>query len=114
MTSFGDYLRREREDRGVTLDEIAEITRISPCLLEYLETDRHEALPPMPIVKGFLRSYAAILGMPQEDTVLRYMVFCHATPCGSGAGRCNGRQRLGRALRRLHGFLTGNDGNQVF
>src|SRR5258708_28592305 len=45
MGEFGDRLRRERELRGITLQEISESTKISKKSLEALENEEFEELP---------------------------------------------------------------------
>ncbi len=72
MKAFGDYLRRERELRGITLDELAQTTKISPVTLEALEKGHIETLPPIPFVKGFLRAYADYVGLDPNGVVLRF------------------------------------------
>ncbi len=74
MESIGTYLRRTREARGLSLDEIADATRISLQSLEALEEGRFERLPGEPFVRGFLRSYARALGMRGDEVIARYGV----------------------------------------
>jgi hypothetical protein len=73
--SFGRYLRREREMREIPLEQIANETKIKLGLLRALEADRIAELPSPAIVKGFLRSYARILGLSPHDLQLRYQSF---------------------------------------
>lgn len=73
--SFGEYLRREREMRGILLEEIAEATRIGKNTLEALENDEYEKLPPRVYVRGFLKTYASYLGLDVNDVLLRYQSY---------------------------------------
>ncbi len=73
--SFGEFLRTQREMRGVELETLAEITKVPREILLALETDRHEFLPALVFVKGFLRAYARELGLDQNEVVLRYEQF---------------------------------------
>ncbi len=73
--SFGRYLRRERQMRDISLEEISADTKIKQSLLEALESDRIQALPSVAIVKGFLRAYARILGLSANDLQIRYQSF---------------------------------------
>lgn len=73
--SFGEYLRREREMRGIPLDEIAEETRIGRGALQALENDDFKKLPPLVYVRGFLRTYASYLGLDVNDVLLRYQSY---------------------------------------
>lgn len=69
--SFGEALRRERELRGVSLEEIARKTRISRRYIEALEQERFESLPGRVFVRGFVRAYCECLGANAADFVER-------------------------------------------
>jgi len=71
-TPFGEHLRRERELRGVTLEEIAAATRISPRFLEALENEQWDRLPGGAFNRGFIRSVARFLGLDEESMVAEY------------------------------------------
>ena len=73
MGKFGDKLKREREMRGVTLDEIAEATKIGTRSLRALEEERFDQLPGGIFNKGFVRSYARFLGLDEEQAVSDYL-----------------------------------------
>jgi cytoskeleton protein RodZ len=70
---FGERLRREREMRGVSLDEIAESTKIGTRLLKALEDEQFDLLPGGIFNKGFVRAYAKYLGMDEEQAVADYL-----------------------------------------
>jgi cytoskeleton protein RodZ len=70
---FGDRLRREREMRGVSLDEIAVSTKIGTRLLKALEEEQFDLLPGGIFNKGFVRAYAKYLGMDEEQAVADYL-----------------------------------------
>lgn len=72
MDTFGAYLKREREMRGIGLREVAQTTKIGLPLLEALEDERFDVLGGEVFVRGFLRNYAKYLGLDVEDVVLRY------------------------------------------
>ena len=74
MEPIGTFLRREREDRGLSLDEIADVTRIPSQSLALLEEGRFESLPGDPFVRGFLRAYARALGVKTDDVLARYSI----------------------------------------
>lgn len=75
MDSFGEYLKRERELRGVTLEEISQATNIGKTFLKALENDDYDALPAEVFVKGFLRAYAENTGMDSNEVLLAYDEF---------------------------------------
>jgi len=71
MASAGSHLRSLRERHGVSLDEIAQSTRINRRFLDALEADDFGALPPGPFAKGFIRSYCeAVHASPDEPLEL--------------------------------------------
>lgn len=72
MESIGTYLRRERELRGLSLDEIADTTRIPVQSLSSLEDGRFTELPGDTFIRGFLKAYARALGVSHEDVLARY------------------------------------------
>jgi len=70
--SFGEHLRREREMRGVTLEEISAATRIGTRFLEALETERWDRLPGGIFNRGFVRTTAQFLGLDPEAMIAEY------------------------------------------
>jgi len=73
MGSFGENLKRERELRGVSLDDIAEATKIGTRLLRALEEEQFELLPGGIFNKGFVRAYAKYLGINEDEAVADYL-----------------------------------------
>jgi cytoskeleton protein RodZ len=71
-TPFGEHLRREREMRGVSLEEISAATRISTRFLEALEKEEWDNLPGGVFNRGFIRSVARFLGLDEENLVAEY------------------------------------------
>lgn len=72
VASVGATLRRERELRSVSLEEVAQTTRIPLKMLRLLEEDQYEELPGDVFVCGFLRSYARTLGLDPRPFLARY------------------------------------------
>src|SRR5512146_645272 len=71
---FGERLRREREMRKVTLEEMAAATKIGTRSLKALEDGEFHKLPGGIFNKGFVRSYARFLGINEEQAVTDYLV----------------------------------------
>jgi cytoskeleton protein RodZ len=80
MGSFGDRLRREREQRGVSLDDIALTTKIRAGLLQALEEERFDRLPGGIFNKGFVRAYARHLGLDEDQAVADYLAASGEAP----------------------------------
>ncbi len=71
---FGEHLKREREMRGVSLDEICAATRIGNRFLEALESEEWERLPGGVFNRGFVRAVARFLGLDEEAFVAEYVL----------------------------------------
>jgi len=72
MEPLGDYLKREREFRNISLEEISRTTKIRESILRALEEDRLDPLGSPIFIKGYLRAYASYVGLDPNDVVLRY------------------------------------------
>jgi cytoskeleton protein RodZ len=68
--SLGECFQKAREAKGLTLDEAAARTRILPQYLKAVEDNNYAKLPDEVFAKGFVRSYARILGL-DEATIIR-------------------------------------------
>lgn len=69
MALIGIELKRERELRGITLQEISDTTKINLRYLRDLEEDRLDNLPGSFFIKGIIRSFAKYIGL-DENTIL--------------------------------------------
>lgn len=78
--TFGERLKREREMRGVSLEEIATATRISTRFLEALENEQWERLPGGIFNRGFIRSVARFLGLDEESLIAEYAMATNDPP----------------------------------
>jgi cytoskeleton protein RodZ len=70
--TFGESLKREREMRGVTLDEISAATRIATRFLKAIENEQWDQLPGGVFNRGFVRAVARYLGLDEENIVAEY------------------------------------------
>jgi cytoskeleton protein RodZ len=73
MGSFGERMQREREMRGISLEEIAESTKIGTRMLRALEQEEFSKLPGGIFNKGFVRAYARYLGIDEEQAVTDFV-----------------------------------------
>ena len=67
LSELGTTLRTEREQRGLSLDDVAQRLRISLHVLQSLEDGDAKALPHKAYAKGFIRSYATLLGLATDE-----------------------------------------------
>lgn len=80
--SFGTWLRRQRQARGIELRDIADHTKISIRYLKALEVDRFELLPAPVFTKGFLRQYGRYIGLDPDQVVNTYLNAVHEGEAG--------------------------------
>jgi cytoskeletal protein RodZ len=72
MPSVGQFLREQREERGMSVEEVSRATRVPVSSVERIESDRFDELPGEVFVRGFLKSYARALGVAGDDVLARY------------------------------------------
>jgi cytoskeletal protein RodZ len=72
MPSVGQFLREERAQRGMSVEEVSRATRVPVSSVERIESDRFDELPGEVFVRGFLKSYARALGLPPDEVLARY------------------------------------------
>ncbi len=72
MSSFGEELRAARLSRGVALEDITEVTKISQRHLIALEQNRFRTLPGGILTKGIVRGYVGAAGLDVKDWTDRF------------------------------------------
>jgi cytoskeleton protein RodZ len=72
MFDIGSSLREARMRQGLDFPELEERTKIRPKYLRALEDERFDLLPAPTYVRGFLRSYAEVLGLDGQPFVDEY------------------------------------------
>jgi cytoskeletal protein RodZ len=90
---FGKYLVQQRELRGMSRAEVAKATKIPDSVLGALESGQVERLPGRIFVLNYIRAYAQVIGLAEQEAVLRYEELdrAHSGP---------GPEELERARRR--------------
>lgn len=105
--SFGARLKAQRESRQVTLEAIAEQTKIRVGLLEALERDDVSRWPVGLFRRSFLRSYATAIGFDPEAAVREFVtLYPEAVEEPAAAILADAESiRTGRPRMRLHYLL---------
>ncbi len=80
--SLGEKLRQAREERGISISEVAEQTRISSLYLDSIENDNYKPLPGGIFNKGFVKSYAKFIGLDEHEALQDYAKVVAATEGG--------------------------------
>lgn len=71
-TALAAWLRSGRLQRKLSLQDVAKITKIQPRILEKLESGQLDGLPADVFVKGFVRSFAKCVGLPESEAIERF------------------------------------------
>jgi transcriptional regulator with XRE-family HTH domain len=70
---FGPSLRRERECRGITLEQVAAKTKIAASLFAAMERNDFSRWPHGIFRRSFLRAYAEVVGLDADELVRRFL-----------------------------------------
>ena len=93
MDSLGERLRKGREEKNVSLDEVVKATKINKGTLTALENDNHEFLPPMVFVRGFIRNYARYVGLDEKELLDLYHASCDSKRVCTTPEELKGRRK---------------------
>jgi cytoskeletal protein RodZ len=101
---FGSRMRHVREQRGISLRQVAQTTKLSVSALEALERNDVARLPGGLFSRAFVRSYAAEIGADPEETVREFLSqFPHESVTSGGPsapthGQSPARRVMARAM----------------
>ncbi|SIS89509.1 helix-turn-helix domain-containing protein [Alicyclobacillus vulcanalis] len=70
---LGQVLRAKRESLGLTIEDIEERTKIRKRYIEALESGQWDVLPGRVYARGFVRSYAEVLGLDGSELLDKYV-----------------------------------------
>ncbi|MFQ5455122.1 MAG: helix-turn-helix domain-containing protein [Nitrospirota bacterium] len=71
----GKNLRMIRKKMNISLQEIANITRVNITYLQFIEDDDYEELPYEVYLKGYLTQYLKYMGIESRDVIDGYVKF---------------------------------------
>src|SRR5512142_1164051 len=69
---IGGAIKAIRLELGLSLDEVADATRVRVRHLEAIEEDAVDQLPSRPFQIGYVRAYAKTLGLDADSTAARF------------------------------------------
>jgi cytoskeletal protein RodZ len=72
MPTLGEELKRRREERNISLNEISESTRIGIRFLKAIDSDNYSILPGGIFTRSFIRAYAKQVGMNEDEAMGLY------------------------------------------
>jgi cytoskeleton protein RodZ len=96
---FGAHIKKLREERGVTLRQVADATKISIGALEALERNDVSRLPGGIFSRAFVRMYAVEIGQDPEHTVREFVL--NFPVSATGASYTVHDHETGRSRRRI-------------
>jgi cytoskeleton protein RodZ len=73
--TLGQYLRKEREKRGLSIEQVASATKIGVRQLHALESDQYAELPAKPFIRGFVTSYSRFVGLDHKEVLTHFNSF---------------------------------------
>ncbi|HAU30775.1 MAG TPA: hypothetical protein DCW46_00460 [Desulfotomaculum sp.] len=72
LLEIGETLRKTREARGLSLEDVAQLTKINLRYIKAIENDSFDALPGGVYTRGFLRSYARLLDLDHRELLSEF------------------------------------------
>lgn len=72
LASPGTPLRAAREAKKWSIDEVAHKLNLSAQRVAELEADDYRLMPALPYIRGYLRSYARLLGVPESEVMQQF------------------------------------------
>jgi len=69
---LGPFLRQEREARHIPLADVSKQTRVRNFYLERIEAGEYRHLPSIPVGRGFVRAYAAAIGVDADAAARQF------------------------------------------
>lgn len=79
--TLGQYLRKEREKRGLSIEQVASATKIGVRQLHALESDHYSDLPAKPFIRGFVTSYSRFVGLDHKEVLTHFNSFIDSKAC---------------------------------
>lgn len=67
MVKASERLKEVRLEKGLSLEEISQSTKIKAIYLEYIEKGEYNKLPSVSYAHGFVRNYARFLGLNEKE-----------------------------------------------
>ena len=106
LVQLGQYLQAQRELRGLTRDDLARITRLSPSLIAALEEGQAERLPEPVFVQKHVQAYAKAAGLPEDDVLNRLLAIPGFLPPTERSPQLLEATRRSSAYRGLAVFIA--------
>jgi transcriptional regulator with XRE-family HTH domain len=96
---LGERLKRQRERRGVTLQQIAQSTKVPASLFAALEAGDCSRWPAGLYARAYMRAYADAVGLNPDETVEEFVAAFGSTIKADGIDGPQSNARTASALR---------------
>ena len=87
MNSIGETLRRERLRHNLSLEEVSRETKINLKFLQAIEAEDFAKLPGGVFARSFVRQYARLLGLDEEELAAEFSGDSSLEPAAGGDAR---------------------------
>ncbi len=87
----GSRLRRARMHRGIEIQDIAQVTKVTTTYLQAIEEEAFDILPAAVYVRGFVTAYARAIGLDPKRVAESYILRLETAHREKGRGRLLGR-----------------------
>lgn len=110
-STIGERLREARIAHELEPEGVAEELHLDAAVIRAIETDDMAALPAPIFVQGYLRSYARLVGLPEDELIRDFMAQCDELPPLSAIGIREQRSLIrlppGRLVRNVILIMLG-------
>jgi len=104
--TVGQLLQKQREEKKVPLESVAQKTRIKLAFLQAIEEDAFQLIPSETYVRGFIRCYAQQIHLDPDEILNLYRNQAGSPPGPAGDSSASSNQHLKRIKNHLFDFLT--------
>lgn len=104
--TVGQLLQKEREEKSVSLELVAQKTRIKLAFLQAIEEDAFQLIPSEPYVRGFIRSYAKLVHLNPDEILNLYRNQAEPPPSSLEESSASSNRPLKQIKNHLFDFLT--------
>ena len=85
--SLAMWLQNGRAAKGMSVADVAKVTKIQPRILERLEAGKLDGLPAEVFVRGFVRNFARCVGLDESEALRRYLAASPKATVATNAAR---------------------------
>ncbi len=104
--TVGQLLQKEREEKKLSLESVAQKTRIKAAFLQAIEEDAFQLIPSETYVRGFIRIYARLLRLNPDEILNLYRNQAEPPPSSAEESPSSSNGHLNQIKNHLFDFLT--------